>query len=88
MSRYTVEISRRAVKSIARLPRSDQQRTRAAIDLLADDPRPPGCVALAGEESVYRVCVGDYRILYEVIDARVVIQVVRVAHRREAYRRR
>ena len=87
MSRYTVEIARRAVKSIARLPRTEQQRVRAAIDLLTGEPRPPGCVALAGEESVYRVRVGDYRILYEIIDSRLVIHVVRVAHRREAYRR-
>ncbi len=87
MSRYTVEIARRAVKSIARLPRIEQQRVRATIDLLADAPRPPNCVALAGEESVYRVRVGDYRILYEAIDARLVIHVVRVAHRREGYRR-
>ena len=88
MSRYTVEIARRAVKAIARLPRREQHRVRAAIDLLADEPRPPGCVALAGEESVYRVRVGDHRILYEIIDARLVIHVVRVAHRREAYRHR
>lgn len=88
MGRYRVEIARRAVKSIARLPRSEQLRIRAAIDLLADEPRPPGCVALSGEESVYRVRVGDYRILYEVIDARLVVQVVRVGHRRDAYRRR
>ena len=88
MSRYTVKIARRAVKSIARLPRTEQQRVRAAIDLLADEPRPPRCVAPAGEESVYRVRVGDYRILYEIIDARLVIHVVRVAHRRESYRRR
>ena len=88
MSRYNVEIARRAVKAIAQLQRAEQQRVRAAIDLLADEPRPPGCVALAGEESVYRVRVGDYRIVYEVIDDRLVIHVVRVAHRREAYRRR
>ena len=88
MSRYTVEIARQAVKSIARLPRTEQQRVRAAIDLLADQPRPPGCVALVGEESTYRVRVGDYRILYEVFDDRLVIQVVRVSHRRDAYRRR
>ena len=88
MSRYTVEIARRAVKAIAQLQRADQQQVRAAIDLLADEPRPPGCVALVGEESVYRVRVGDYRIVYEVLDDRLVIHVVRVAHRREAYRRR
>ena len=73
---------------IAGLPRKEQHRVRAAIDLLADEPRPPSCVALAGEESVYRVSVGDYRILYEVIDARLVIQVIRVGHRRDVYRPR
>ncbi len=86
MSRYEVRIARRAVNVIARLPRRDQQRIRAAIDLLADEPRPPGCTKLAGEGSVYRVRVGDCRILYEVIDARLVIHVVRVGHRRDVYR--
>ncbi len=88
MSEYRVEIARRAIKSIAKLPRKEQLRVRAAIDLLADDPGPPGCVAMAGEDSVYRVRIGDYRILYEVIDERLVIQVVRVGHRRDVYRSR
>lgn len=88
MSRYNVQIARRAIKSIAGLSRQEQHRVRAAIDLLADEPRPPNCVALTGEESVYRVRVGDYRILYEVIDERLVIQVIRVGHRREVYRPR
>ena len=86
MSRYSVEIARRAIKSIAKLPRKEQQRIRAAIELLADEPRPPACVALSGEDSAYRVRVGDYRIVYEVIDTRLVIQVVRVGHRRDVYR--
>ena len=88
MSRYTVEIARRAIKSIAGLPRQEQHRVRAAIDLLVDEPRPPSCVALTGAESVYRVRVGDYRILYEVIDERLVIHVIRVGHRRDVYRPR
>ena len=86
MSQYKVEIARRAVKSIARLPRREQLRVRAAVDLLADEPRPPGCVALADEDSVYRVRVGDYRIVYEVVDDRLVVQAVRVGHRRDVYR--
>jgi mRNA interferase RelE/StbE len=86
VSRYRVEISRRAVKAIARLERAGQLRIRAAIDLLADEPRPPGCVKLAGEASACRVRVGDYRIVYDVIDDRLVIQVVRVGHRRDIYR--
>ena len=88
MSRYRVEIARGAVKSLAGLPRKEQHRIRAAIDLLAEEPRPPNCVALAGEESVYRVRVGDYRILYEVVDARLIVHVIRIGHRRDIYRRR
>lgn len=86
MSRYDVKIARRAIKSIAKLPRKEQQRIRAAIDLLADEPRPPNGVALVGEDSVYRVRVGNYRIVYEVADTRLVIYVVRVGHRRDVYR--
>lgn len=87
MTPYRVEIARRAVKSLAALPRREQQRIRAAIDLLADNPRPPACVAMSGEPRAYRVRVGDYRIVYEVFDDHLVVQVVRVGHRREVYRR-
>jgi len=88
VSRDTVEISRRAIKSIAALPRKEEQRIRAAIELLADEPRPPSCVALTGEQSVYRVRVGDYRIVYKVIDTRLMILVIRVGHRCDVYRPR
>jgi mRNA interferase RelE/StbE len=83
---YRVEISRRATKSLRSLPRKEQQRVRAVIDLLAENPRPPGCVALAGEDRAYRVRSGDYRIVYEVYDDRLVVQVVRLGHRRDVYR--
>lgn len=86
MSHYQVLIARRATKSLAALQRRDQQRLRAAIDLLADNPRPPGCVAMAGEAHTYRVRVGVYRIVYEVHDDRLVIQVVRIGHRSGVYR--
>ena len=84
--RYEVRLARRAVRSLADLQRRDQQRIRAAIDLLAENPRPPNCVALQGEAGVYRVRVGDYRIVYEVLDQVLVVQVVRIGHRREVYR--
>ena len=84
--RYRVEIARRAIRSLNSLPRKEQQRVRAAIDLLSETPRPPGCVAMAGEKDAYRVRVRDYRIVYEVHDRVLLIQVVRVGHRREVYR--
>ena len=64
--RYAVRLARRAVRSLADWQRRDQQRIRAAIDLLAENPRPPNSVALQEEAGVYRVRVGDYRIVYEV----------------------
>jgi mRNA interferase RelE/StbE len=86
VSVHRVEIARRAFKVLVDLPRREQQRIRAAIDLLADNPRPPGCVAMAGEPRAYRVRVGAYRIVYEVFDDRLVVQVVRIGHRRDVYR--
>ena len=85
-ARYDVQIARRAARVLASLERHDQQRVRAAIDLLAENPRPPACVAIRGEDSVYRVRVGDYRIVYEVLDDVLIVHVVRVGHRREVYR--
>lgn len=86
MNRYRIEVARRAAKTIATLPRKDQQRIRAVIELLADNPRPPGCVAMVGEADAYRVRSGDYRVVYEVIDDRLLVQVVRAGHRRDIYR--
>jgi mRNA interferase RelE/StbE len=85
LSRYRVEIARRALKTLAALRRGEQQRVRAAIDLLADNPRPPGCTKLTEEDDAYRVRVGVYRIVYEVLEDRLLVHVVRVGHRRDVY---
>ncbi|PYM57636.1 MAG: hypothetical protein DMD79_20035 [Candidatus Rokuibacteriota bacterium] len=53
------------------------------IDGLARDPRPSGVEKLAGSERLYRVRSGDYRIVYEIQDERVLVLVVRIGHRRE-----
>ena len=53
---------------------------------LADDPRPPGSVRLAGRADRIRIRQGDYRILYSVADEERIVTVVRIAHRRDAYR--
>lgn len=86
MSPYRVEIARRAARALSALPRPEQQRVRAAIDLLTTEPHPPLATKLVGERRAYRVRVGDYRIVYEVFDDRLMIQVVRIGHRRDVYR--
>lgn len=85
---YRVEIKASAVKEIAALPGREQRRVIRAIESLAAAPRPPGARKLSGSEDVYRVRVGDYRIIYQVFDKVLVVQVVRVGHRRDVYRRR
>jgi mRNA interferase RelE/StbE len=76
--RYRIGVARRAVKVLSTLPRRDQQRVRAAIDLLADEPRPPGRTKLAGGSRTYRVRTGDHRVVYDIVDDRLVIQVLRI----------
>ena len=89
MKRYQVEIARRAVRSIARLPPNDQIGVRTGIDLLATEPRPPRCVRIWSARTPFTGRASETpRIIYEVIDRRLVVQVVRVAHRRDVYRNR
>jgi mRNA interferase RelE/StbE len=61
-------------------------RVNAAILALSEDPYPPGSKKLQGEEDLYRVRVGDYRVLYRVEDERLVVLVVNIGHRRDIYR--
>ena len=57
-----------------------------AIEGLADDPMPVGCKKLVGSEHTYRIRVGDYRIVYDIQNANLVIFVIRIRHRRDVYR--
>jgi mRNA interferase RelE/StbE len=82
---YSVLIKRSAAKELEAIPKKDRERLVAKIQKLADDPRPPGSEKLAGDDK-YRIRHGVYRVLYEIDDTAIVVVVVRVAHRREAYR--
>lgn len=83
---YGVEQTPRAEKDLRKLPPRIQRRILEAILTLADEPRPPGCVNLRGREG-YRIRVGDYRAVYEVDDAALVVTVFGVGHRKDIYRR-
>ena len=87
MNGYVVSLSAKASDWLEEcLDAKLKRRIGQAIDALAVNPRPVGCVKLTGEDDVWRVRVGDYRILYEVHDDRLVVLVIRIANRREAYR--
>jgi mRNA interferase RelE/StbE len=83
--RYFVEVVRGAQKQLERIPADVQERVLAALEGLAESPRPDGCSKLAGREA-WRVRVGDYRIIYEVHDDKQVVIVVVIRHRKDAYR--
>lgn len=75
-----------AVRDLRGLDGALRERLSQRIDRLADEPRPPGSKKLSGHENRYRVRLGDYRIIYEVYDHQVLVLVLRVRHRKDAYR--
>jgi mRNA interferase RelE/StbE len=81
---YRIELRPAAARALRKVERQDRDRIRGAIALLAQDPRPPGARALHGRPGLW-VSVGDYRILYTVRDDVLLIVVVALGHRRDAY---
>lgn len=85
MEKYRVEFRKTAQREIERLPKKDILAILKAIGTLSENPRGQNSIKLTGEEK-YRLRVGRYRILYEIHDDVLLILVVKVAHRKEAYR--
>ncbi|MBI5481085.1 MAG: type II toxin-antitoxin system RelE/ParE family toxin [Deltaproteobacteria bacterium] len=85
---YTVELRPAALRALESLSRAAQERLRGKNDALGGDPRPPGCVKMAGEDDLWRIRVGSYRVIYAIHDDVLLVLAVRIGHRREVYRRR
>lgn len=83
---YIVKFTPHAARSFRKLPRDVQTRVSPSIELLKENPRPPGSEKLKGADDAYRIRVGDYRILYEVRDKELVVYIIETGHRREVYR--
>jgi mRNA interferase RelE/StbE len=83
---YAITLSTAAARQLAKLDTPARRRVGAAIDLLADNPRPPGAAKLVGAEGAWRVRTGDYRILYEIVDRKLHVWVIAIGHRRDIYR--
>ncbi|MFL6201988.1 MAG: type II toxin-antitoxin system RelE family toxin [Thermoanaerobaculia bacterium] len=88
MAGYELRITDAAAKELDALPRAKDRRAVANRILeLAEEPRPPGCVKLSGLEELYRVRQGPYRVVYTIEDDHLVVIVIRVADRKDAYRK-
>ena len=83
---YEVAFARSARRELMRLPEQTAVRILSRIDSLISDPRPPGSRKLRGHDALWRVRVGDYRVVYDVSDNDRRVEIVAVRHRSAAYR--
>jgi mRNA interferase RelE/StbE len=86
MASYKLEFYKSVAKDLRAFPATDVKRLLKRIETLAENPRPPGCEKLTGQER-YRVRQGIYRIIYEINDGTLTVLVVKVGHRKEVYRK-
>ena len=84
---YKVKLTREPEKFIRRQNRKTQIQLTSALRKLASQPRPKQAKKLAGMDDLYRVRAGDYRIVYTIEDKKLIVLVVRVAHRKEIYKK-
>ena len=83
---YHVDFLLSADRALRRLPVEVQRRIVRAVAALADEPRPRGSVKLSAQDDLWRIRVGQYRVVYAIDDDRLTVLVVRVAHRKDIYR--
>ena len=85
MASYRLALTESAEKELHRLTKTVVERIAARIEKLSASPRPNGCKKLKGGANEWRIRVGDYRIVYSIDDAQKLVDVVRIAHRKEVY---
>ena len=83
---YVVQYDPKALKELAKLDKSAARRIVRAVDALTTAPRPTGARPLVGHPDLWRIRIGDYRVIYTIRDAEHIVLVLRVAHRSGAYR--
>jgi mRNA interferase RelE/StbE len=86
MAAYSIEWKPSALRELKHLERRVVAQVFQKIEELAENPFPPGVCKLQGTERTYRIRQGDYRIIYDVLADRLLVLIIRVRHRRDAYR--
>jgi mRNA interferase RelE/StbE len=86
MADYTILFARSSRRELERLATPLARRIVARIEALASNPRPSGCRKIEGSVDLWRIRVGDYRVIYAVDDSRRIVDVTAVRHRSDAYR--
>lgn len=84
---YRIEYSKDIEKDLKKIPKKDVTKIFDRVSLLAKDPRPHGVKSLQGsQKGLHRIGSGNYRIVYEIKDDKLVILITRVSHRKDVYR--
>ncbi|MCL1897777.1 MAG: type II toxin-antitoxin system RelE/ParE family toxin [Micrococcales bacterium] len=84
---YQIRLTSRAQRQLGKLDMAARRRVQVAIDLLASTPRPPSAHRLVGGQGEWRVRTGDYRVIYQIEDNRLLVLVITVGHRKDVYAR-
>ena len=88
MTSYKVQWKQSAKKELKKLDKQTIRRILQAVEKLANDPYSRGCKKLVGSKSIYRIRVGDYRIVYDTQPLVLTVEIIKVGHRREVYRKK
>lgn len=87
MDTYQIEWKRSALSELKQVDRQAVARIVSAVESLSSTPFPSGVRKLQGSRHTYRIRVGDYRVIYEVVQSHLLILILRVRHRKDAYRK-
>ncbi len=82
---YLINISRSAQKDLSKLPIREYDKIIKEIQLLSTNPRPNGCIKLSGRDG-WRIRIGNYRVIYDIQDLKLVVLIIEVGHRKEIYK--
>lgn len=85
MPEYTITFARSARKEIEALDEKIVNRIFPKIEVLSKEPRPAGCRKLTGNKNLWRIRVGDYRVVYSIDDENNIVDIIAVRHRKDAY---
>lgn len=84
--KYSIVISKPVRKSLEKIANLYRAKNFSAIAKLADNPRPHGSIKLQGTSDLWRIRTSDYRVVYKIEDKKLIIEVIRIADRKDAYR--
>jgi mRNA interferase RelE/StbE len=86
MAGYRVVVTPAAERQLAKLPRQAREMIAAALLALGTNPRPVGCVKLAGSDDLWRIRLRQYRVIYQILDVELIVTIVKIGDRKDVYK--